>query len=261
VIEASKLNFFHFEVCLLSSLIILIIIKGWYRERLYARLVIFIYTLLFRLPRLLIILMIKNYWIRIIINFNINSYINFWIILIFIVKLPIWGLHYWLPLAHVEAPTSGRIILAGILLKLGGYGLIRFNIYISNYLLTFFIYGLLIRRIICYLQLDIKRIIAYSRVSHIILIPFIIINNNFIRFKIINIIIFCHGFSRIILFYWIGLIYKIINTRNLLILKGLFYNYPQIIIIYIFIIIININIPPFMGYFREIFRFIIILNF
>jgi len=87
------------------------------------------------------------------------------------------------------------------LLKLGGYGLIRFNIFVDNNLLIFFIYGLLIRTISCCTQLDIKRIIAYSRVSHIIIIPLLIIHNTNLRYKIINMIIYTHAFSRIGLFF------------------------------------------------------------
>lgn len=161
----------------------------------------------------------------------------------------------------MEALTRGSIVLAGILLKLGGYGLIRFNVFIDKNILIFFVYGLLIRTISCCIQLDIKRIIAYSSVSHIILILFLIINNRILSFKIINIIMFSHAFSRMILFYWVGLVYKCIHTRNLILLKGIFYNYLQLVFIFIIMIIININILLFIGYFREILGFYRIIQF
>ena len=93
----------------------------------------------------------------------------------FLVKFPIFFFHQWLPKAHVEAPVGGSIILAGVLLKLGGYGLIRILLYINyrNIILFIIIFSLLggrLLRIVCLINRDIKVIIAYSSVVHIALI-------------------------------------------------------------------------------------------
>jgi len=237
-------------------IVVLIITAGWYSERIYACIVILGYTLIFRIPGLPIILIIQSTWITNIIMIDYSLFANYWLRLIFAVKLPIWGLHYWLPLAHVEAPTRGRIMLAGILLKLGGYGLIRLNIFITNDLIIFFLYGLIIRTLICCTQLDLKRIVAYSSISHIMIIPLILNQDSNISYKIINLIIFTHAFSRIALFFWVGLIYKCTQTRNIIQLKGLFYRNPQLSIFYILLVIINISIPPFIRYFAEVLRFL-----
>jgi len=251
--------YIRYEIVILP-LIALIILEGWYSERLYATLVILAYTLIFRLPGIVVILIFDGSWIRNILLTSTNNFINFWLALMFLVKLPIWGVHYWLPLAHVEAPTSGRIILAGILLKLGGYGLIRFNVLISTKFIIFLITGLVISTLACCLQLDIKRTIAYSSVSHIILIPILLTQNTDTSFKIINIILFSHGFSSMALFYLVGIIYKCTNTRNLLLLKGLFYTHPTLVFVFIIFLIMRVNMPPFIGFVREVFRFLCILT-
>lgn len=177
----SSSNIFLFYLFFELRLIpVLLLILGWgYQpERLQAGLYLFFYTLLASLPILVsIFILYENFFtlrFEILKFINIKSgYLFIFICSVFFVKIPIFFLHLWLPKAHVEAPVSGSIILAGVILKLGGYGLIRvlpiFTLLIQKISILFSIslVGGVIVSFICIRQRDIKSLVAYSSVSHI----------------------------------------------------------------------------------------------
>jgi len=179
----------------------------------------------------------------------------------FAVKLPIYGLHYWLPMAHVEAPTFGSIILAGILLKLGGVGLLRLGAIFSMgvlrmrlfcYLLGF----LLVSAVVCCFQSDFKRLVAYSSVFHMIVIPLLLLASLELGNKVLLGTIVFHGLSSPILFMLVGLVYSIYSTRQLVLIRGILLISPLLSLFLSLSFFFTLSAPPFPSFYSEVFVFV-----
>lgn len=265
--------YFIYEVRLI--IIFLIIIKwGLGSIRLIARFYLLYYSIFFSLPFLLFIIDLNyNYNVRIIyfieilkINY-LNWYIFIFFIFTFFVKVPIYTIHSWLLKAHVEAPVIGSMILAGILLKLGVYGLIRFIIIFTNNFIKFnrfisylSIFGAIVISIYCIRQVDIKILVAYSSIVHIGIILRRIIT--FINFRIKGryIIIIAHGLCSSGIFFLVNLSYLIRNSRLIILNKGLINIYPRISLIWFLLCSSNLSAPISLNLVSEIMLIISLLN-
>nr|YP_009643384.1 NADH dehydrogenase subunit 4 [Pyrrhopeplus posthumus]APO08801.1 NADH dehydrogenase subunit 4 [Pyrrhopeplus posthumus] len=239
-----------------SSMVpVLFLIFGWgYQpERLVAGLYLLFYTLFASLPLLLSIFFIYYYCNTLFIFLmyvDCNFFLYLGLILAFLVKMPLAFFHFWLPKAHVEAPVSGSMILAGVLLKLGGYGMCRVFFFIWYYSLkfswfwiVFSLFGGLFLSILCLCQVDIKSLIAYSSVVHMSMVICGIMTLSYFGLVGSLVLMLGHGLCSSGLFALANIIYERSGSRSLFINSGYISILPLISMLWFLFIINNIASP------------------
>jgi len=251
-------NFFIFYVFFEMSLfpiIFIILMDGVQIEKLRAATYLLFYALGCSLPFLLTIFYISwrgfNYFEGVY-SFEVIIFL----LLAFIVKFPVYFFHLWLPKAHVEAPTYARVILAGLLLKLGSAGLLRmlflFN-YVGIYVLVFFaLMGIVVGSLVCSFQRDGKAIVAYSSIAHINFLLLLLVINYRIGKVSRVLLILVHGYCSSLIFLIVGRLFHVINTRKLYFMNSLFARRTILTAFIILSIVINFSTPPRSGFVREL---------
>jgi len=260
------LIFYVFFEIILVPIFLIIYFWGGQIERSQAGIYILIYTIFGSLPLLYMLVFINSKFSLIffysqIYFFKLERYSIIFIIIAFLVKLPLYRFHLWLPKAHVEAPVAGSIILAGVLLKLGGYGLYRLFtlvnwksfLFLENFLVSFRLVGSLIIGLICLFQIDVKILIAYSSVCHIGLVVGGLLSGSYWGEIGVLLIILGHGLCSSALFCIANFYYERFFIRNLILLKGIMLIFPSLGLFWFLCCIYNIGAPPSINLLSEVF--------
>ena len=237
-------------------------------NRVYAAVKFFLYTMAGSLLMLLAIL-----WLgisqgtfsvpEIIANASIPADIQIWLFLAFAaafaIKVPMWPLHSWLPDAHVEAPTAGSVILAGVLLKMGTYGFLRFNlsmfpaasVKLAPWIAVLAVIGIIYGAMVSYAQKDVKKLVAYSSVSHLgfVMLGLFAINLQGIEGGILQMI--NHGISTGALFLLVGMIYERRHTREMDAFGGLWKVMPVYAVLTLIVTLSSMGLPGLNGFVGE----------
>lgn len=261
------LLFYVFFEGVLIPMFIIIGVWGGSERRIYAAFKFFLFTLLGSV--LMLVALLAMYLVAgttdilVLLETDFPAAMQKWLWLAlfasFAVKVPMWPVHTWLPDAHVEAPTAGSVILAGVLLKMGGYGFLRFSIpmlpeatvYFTPLVFTLSIIAVIYTSLVALVQQDMKKLIAYSSVAHMgfVTMGMFALNTQGIQGSIFQML--SHGIVSAALFLCVGVVYDRLHTREISRYGGLVENMPRYAAIFMLFMMASVGLPGTSGFVGE----------
>ena len=260
------LFYIFFEAGLIPMFLIVGIWGG--KDRIYASFKFFLYTLLGSL--LMLIAVVYMYRaagtsdIEVLEQFAFDPQVQFWLFIAFAasfaVKLPMWPVHTWLPDAHVQAPTAGSVVLAGVLLKMGGYGFLRFSLpmfpdaslYFQPLMFALAVIAIVYTSLVAWRQTDMKKLIAYSSVAHMGFVTLGIFAFNEAGVQGVIFQMLSHGLISGALFLIVGVVYDRMHTREIAAYGGLVNRMPIYATLFMLFTMANVGLPGTSGFVGEI---------
>ena len=257
--------YLFFEGVLIPMFIIIGVWGG--AERVYAAFKFFLYTLLGSVLMLVCMLVMYHLAgttdIPALAEFAFSPELQFWLFLgffaSFAVKVPMWPVHTWLPDAHVQAPTAGSMILAGVLLKMGGYGFIRFSLpmfpdaseYFAPFIFVLSVVAVIYTSLVALAQSDMKKLIAYSSVAHMgfVTIGIFTLTEQGIAGAMFQMI--SHGLVSAALFFCVGVVYDRLHTREISAYGGVVDAMPRYATFFMFMMLASVGLPGTSGFVGE----------
>ena len=266
------LFYVFFESTLVPMFIIIGIWGG--ANRVYAAIKFFLYTFMGSLLTLIAILYLYFKsggsfdiltWHALPLPMSAQILLFFAFLMAFAVKVPMWPVHTWLPDAHVEAPTGGSVVLAAIMLKLGGYGFLRFSLpiapdashYLAGFMITLSLIAVIYIGLVALVQADMKKLVAYSSIAHMgfVTLGFFIFNDIGVQGGLVQMI--SHGFVSGAMFLCIGVLYDRMHSRQIVDYGGVVNRMPKFAALFVLFSLANAGLPATSGFVGE---FMVILG-